>query len=121
MGAGNSRVKEIRQEEPKIPLDDLFQVRKSICKIFYEKKDEKERKVIENGTRFFMSVNNNLKSLITCYHVLSNDLINKIINIKIHTKKQFEIKLVDRIIEFFEKIQMKLCKILDFWISILII
>ena len=58
-----------------------------------------------------MSVNNNIKSLITCYHVLSNDLINKSINIKIHTKKQFEIKLVDRIIEFFEDLDITIIEI----------
>ena len=39
MGTGNSREKEISQEAPRIPLDDLFQVKKSIYKIFYEKKD----------------------------------------------------------------------------------
>ena len=58
----------------KIPLNTILKVSKSICKIIYEKNNVKEI-----GTGFFMLLDNNLKSLVTCSNVVSKGLINKTI------------------------------------------
>ena len=60
----------------KIPLNSALKARKSICKIICEGNNGK----IE-GTGFFI-MSNHVKFLITNYHNLNENQINKIINIK---------------------------------------
>ena len=60
------------------------QVSKAICKIIYENK---------RGTGFFININDDLKCIATCYHVISKDIINNSIIIEIHDKKRIEIEL----------------------------
>ena len=59
-------------------------IAKSICKITY-----KIGKINKYGTGFFMNISNDnsFKSLITNYHVISEDLINKYIELELHNKE----------------------------------
>ena len=66
----------------KIPLNWALKGRKSICKIICEGNNGK----IE-GTGFFI-MSNHVKFLITNYHNLNENQINKIINIEIYTKNK---------------------------------
>ena len=82
----------------KIPLNIANQVSKSICKIIYKINED-----IIQGTGFFMIINYN-KYLLTNYHVINKDLIDKIINIEINNNKKIEMKINnnDRDIKFYE-------------------
>jgi V8-like Glu-specific endopeptidase len=80
----------------KIPLNIINQVSKSICKITYKINED-----IIQGTGFFMIINDN-KYLLTNYHVINKDLIDKIINIEINNNKKIEMKINDRDIKFYE-------------------
>ena len=63
---------------------NLIIASKSICKITY-----KIGKINKYGTGFFMNISNDnsFKSLITNYHVISEDLINKYIELELHNKE----------------------------------
>ena len=65
----------------RIPLSVINKVSKSICKIFYKENDKDI-----NGTGFFMLLNNNVKRLITNYHVINENIDN--INIILYNNKK---------------------------------
>ena len=85
----------------KIPLNIINQISKSICKITY-KINEKD---INQGTGFFMIIND-IKYLLTNYHVINKNLIDKIKNIEIYNnnnnKIEIKINKNDRDIKFYE-------------------
>ena len=70
----------------------------SICKIIFESK---------KGTGFFMKdpFKHDTIFLITCFHVLSNDSINKYVDIEIHNENVYKIKLdsKERFIKYIDK------------------
>jgi surface protein len=80
----------------KIPLNIINQVSKSICRITYKINED-----FKQGTGFFMIINDN-KYLLTNYHVINKDLIDKIINIEINNNKKIEMKINNRDIKFYE-------------------
>ena len=82
----------------KIPINIINQVSKSICKITYINNGN-----IIQGTGFFMIIND-IKYLLTNYHVINKNLIDKIINIEIYNNKTIEMKINnnDRDIKFYE-------------------
>ena len=74
----------------------------SVCKIIFESK---------KGTGFFMKVpfNQTTIFLITCFHVLPNDSINKYVDIEIHNENVYKIKLdsKERFIKYIDKFKEK--------------
>ena len=71
---------------------------KSICKITYGNEDAKIK-----GTGFFIKYNN-LKCLMSVYHVINSELINKNIEIEIYNEKKYNITLnSNRYIKLFNK------------------
>ena len=97
MGAVNSRVNENRTDHAiKIPLKVINKVSKSICKIYINNNGE------QTGTGFFMFMDDNMKCLITNYHIISEQLINNNI---------VKIKLKERYIQFFEDLDITIIEI----------
>ena len=88
----------------KIGLNTINKVSKSICKIYIEK---------NQGTGFFMLLNNTIKCVITNYHIISKDSINKNINIEIYNNKKINIKLNNRTFSFFEDLDITIIEIKD--------
>ena len=88
----------------KIPLNILNQISKSICKMTYIKNGE-----IIQGTGFFMNIND-IKYLLTNYHVINRNLIDKIITIEINNNKKIEMKINKnyRDIKFYESLDIQL-------------
>ena len=70
---------EIYTDHGTVPLEILFEVSKSICKIKIETINNK----VDFGTGFFMIISNFSKKLITNYHVISQERINNDIEIEI--------------------------------------
>ena len=95
MGIPNSQNKKKSEEKNKsinrrdeillgkkpISLKILKKLSKSICKITYGNEGTKIK-----GTGFFIKYNN-LKCLMSVYHVINSELINKNIEIEIYNKK----------------------------------
>jgi len=105
---GNSRTEEIRTNNScKISVDIIFETRKSICNINYKMNNEQI-----NGTGFFMLVND-IKYLVTNYHVISETLINNNIKIKIWNKKEKFIQLNNRNYKCFEKLDITIIELKD--------
>ena len=103
---GNDESKEkisIKQELYKghkpVPLKTSNKLSKSICKIIVKNNNQKKY-----GTGFFM-ICKSLKLLISNYHVISSDLINKNIEIEIFNKKIINLELDEnnRYIKLFEQ------------------
>ena len=83
-----SQLNNNKQEKSKpVPLETAIKLSKSICKIIY-----KDNLGIHYGTGFFM-IYNSLKCLISNYHVINHDLINKFIKIEIYNKNTIDFKL----------------------------
>jgi len=91
----------------KIPLNIINQVSKSICKITYKIKEDNTQ-----GTGFFMIIND-IKYLLTNYHVINKNLIDKIINIEIYNNKKIEIikNMNYRNIKFYEYLDITIIEI----------
>ena len=93
-----------------VPINIASDLAKSVCKIIVNNNSQKKY-----GTGFFM-IYKSLKLLISNYHVISSDLINKNIEIEIHNKKKFNLKLDknERYIKLFgEKIDISIIEIKD--------
>ena len=88
----------------KIPLNAVVKASKSICKIICEEEIKVE------GTGFFIMANN-AKFLITNYHNLNENQINKIINIEIYNKKKIQIILDMENCTFYEDIDITIIEI----------
>ena len=92
-----------------IPLKIQNQLSKSICKITYGNEDAKIK-----GTGFFIKYNN-IKCLMSVYHVINEELINKDIEIELYNEKKYNIKLdSNRYIKLFnEPIDISIIEIKD--------
>ena len=90
--------KELTLKGKPVPVDLINEVLKSICKIIVNNNPKKY------GTGFFMYYKS-LKVLISNYHVISPDLINKNIEIVLCNRKKIYLNLdnTNRYIKFFKK------------------
>ena len=86
----------------KVPVKIINKISKSICRILYEK---------ISGTGFFMLLNDSLKGIITNYHIISKELINKIINIELSNDKKIEIELKNRFIKFDDNLDITIVEV----------
>ena len=109
MGVSNSIELERRINNAiKIPLRTIYKVSKSICKISHMER---------HGTGFFMLLND-IKCIFTNHHILSKDLINKVITIEIYNnynyfKKSIDIILDKKYTKFFEDLDITILEIKD--------
>ena len=108
MGASSSRKNEVLVNAPKIPVDTINEVTSAVCKIVYENYRGKI-----SGTGFFMKINDDLKCIATCYHVISKDIINNTIILQTKNKTKIELVLNERYIEFFEDLDITIIEIKD--------
>ena len=102
MGIGSSFKNEKVIDNEPLPISYTELVKKSICKIIINNKP--------SGTGFFMEIKS-FKYLITCYHVISSDLLDNIINIENWEQKIFILKLNNNSTIFFEDLDITLIKI----------
>ena len=91
----------------KIPMKNIDEAKKSICKILFGKR---------NATGFFVVTPfNGTKSLITNYHVINRDIINEYISItlELHDKKIYKLNLANfyNNIKFYEKLDITVIQI----------
>ena len=90
-----------------LPFKLINRASKAICKI----------NIIQNkrrqGSGFFMIINDKLKYLVTCEHVVSSNLVNNSISIEIYGNKLKEIKLNNRYMEFFKDLDISIIEIKD--------
>ena len=101
-GAANYQDKDISLG---MPLERIYELRKSICKVIYEEKNK-----IESATGFFMIFNNN-KYLITTYSLINENKINKTVDIEVYNKNKIEIELSNRDIKFFKHLYITMVEI----------
>ena len=83
----NNKIMQLSNDHPPVPLNLFNEINKSICKI----------KLVTNegykfGTGFFMNVFGS-GYLITNYHIISKEIINKKIEIEIEIHNQIKMKL----------------------------
>ena len=79
-----------------VPIDLINKAKKSICKIMIIKD-----RIPYYGTGFFMNLNNPKKYLITNYHVISENMLDKEIYLEIYNQKKMNLKLENRYIIFY--------------------
>ena len=109
MGASSGRKDEVDTGHKPVPIDLANTVIKSICKIVVKLDEYKYL----NGTGFFMKISDSIKCLITNYHVIKPDFINKKIEIELWNHKKIKLNLNEYTITFIKKpkditmIQMK--------------
>ena len=89
----------------RVSLDDTDQTRKSICKIV----DEEGK---SSGTGFFMKINS-VGYLITNFHVIPDNLINKIISIELHNHRKIKMELNNRDMQFFNILDITKIEVKD--------
>ena len=98
------RINEKRMEHAvKIPLKIIDKVKPSICKIIY--KNNKG-----SGTGFFIQLND-YKCIMTNYHIISTDLINQIIYIKLFNNKKIQLILKEKFIKFFNNLDITIIEL----------
>ena len=100
MGICESKItkNEISTAHKPIPLKIANKVMKSICKIII-----KTEKGIFYGTGFFLNYSEQLKYLITNYHVINPSIENENIQIEIYNKKTMKLDLNNRLTKYFKK------------------
>ena len=81
-----------------VPLKTANNLSKSICKITFT--NNENQKVY--GTGFFM-IYKSLKCLISVYHIINENIINKSIEIEIYNNENFNLELKSRFIKFFKQ------------------
>ena len=91
----NERKNEALNDHPPIPVKLSNQAMQSICKISYKYYSKPTF-----GTGFFMKFSDNLKLLITNYHVIFPELINTNIQIEIWNNKKMILNLKGRYTKF---------------------
>ena len=100
--ASNKMIKEeLGMGHRPIPLRKAIELSKSICKITFI--NNKNQEIY--GTGFFM-LYKNLKCLISVYHIINENLINKSIEIEIYNNnnnKKYNLELKSRFIKFFKQ------------------
>ena len=89
----------------RVSLDDTDRTRKSICKIV----DEEGK---SSGTGFFMKINS-VGYLITNFHVIPDNLINKIISIELHNHRKIKMELNNRDMQFFNILDITKIEVKD--------
>ena len=89
----------------RVSLDDADKARKSICKIVYEEGKS-------SGTGFFMKINS-VGYLITNFHVIPDNLINKIISIELHNHRKIKMELNNRDMQFFNILDITKIEVKD--------
>ena len=87
----------VRLGKKPIPLNTINKILKSICKIII-----KEEGNTKCGTGFFMKVSDNLKYLITCHHIINQEMNNKNIELEIWNKKIMKLTFDERF-KYFQK------------------
>ena len=80
-----------------ISLEIIEKTRKSICKIII-----KREKDCLFGTGFFMKISDNLKYLITCHHIINQNVLNKNIELEIWNEKKMKLTFDERFIKYFQ-------------------
>ena len=105
MGSGSSKNGERFEERRtgqsiEIDLDSIM--KDSACKIIGNN---------SNGTGFFVIINNELKCLLSCYHVISREMNH--IDIILYNNKRINIQLKNRFIKYYEKEDITLIEIKD--------
>ena len=89
----------------RVSLDDADKARKSICKIVYEEGKS-------SGTGFFMKINS-VGYLITNFHVIPDNLINKIISLELYNHRKIKIELNNRDMQFFNILDITKIEVKD--------
>ena len=106
----NDKSKKIRKELlmglKSIDFELVDELRKSVCKIKYKINEQD----YVCGTGFFMNYQQ-FKSLITAYHIINPDLENKSIEIEIYNKEKVTLILNNRIIKYFEDLDISVIEI----------
>ena len=82
-----------------VPIELANKVMKSICKIAFKT----NQNLLGFGTGFFMKVSDSSKNLLTNYHVINPDLINKNIEIEIWNHKKMKLDLFNYSITYLKK------------------
>ena len=91
-----SRIEEDYTGHKLIPIKLANKVLTSICKIKIDKNKKKF------GTGFFLSISDNLKFMITNFHVI-NPTIDEIIEIEIHNEKSMTLNKKNKIIKYLKR------------------
>ena len=103
---------EISGSNDYIQINQIYKASKAICKISFEMNNQKG-----HATGFFMEVllsDNKYRFLVTNYHVISEQLINKKIQIELHNKKTVYLELDLKNIHFFDgKLDVTVIQIRD--------
>ena len=81
-----------------IPVKIVNKVIKSTCKIRVEVK-----KNIAYGTGFFLNYSEQVKYLITCYHIINPSIENENIEIEIYNNKKMKLNVKNRFTKYFNK------------------
>ena len=98
--------KELLMGRKPVDFELVDELRKSLCKIKY-KINELD---YVYGTGFFMNYQS-FKGLISAYHIINSDLENKSIEIEIFNKEKNNIILNNRIIKYFEDLDISIIEI----------
>ena len=91
----NKEVKEIILGHKPIPIKIINKVIKSMCKITI-----KSERGNNYGNGFFLNYSDELKLLLTNYHVINPSLENANIEIEIHNKKVMNLELKNRFCKY---------------------
>ena len=94
----NEEVKEIILGHKPIPIKIINKVIKSMCKITI-----KSERGNNFGNGFFLNYSDELKLLLTNYHVINPNLENANIEIEIHNKKVMNLELKNRFCKYIEE------------------
>ena len=97
MEANNIKEKEMLTGHKPVPIELIDKVKKSICKIIIKDKEK-----MNFGTGFFMKVDDSKKYLITNHHNISEEIINKDINLELHNHKIVQLNLNNHNIRYFK-------------------
>ena len=97
----NKNIPKIEENENKFEFMEgdiqliLFnEAKKSLCKIIISEKI---------GTGFFLNIDNSKKYLVTAYHIISENDINKDIKLEIYNKSSMKLKPENRDIKYFKE------------------
>ena len=99
---------ENRTGSPKIPSSAIKKAEKTICKIIINETVNENKESI--GTGFFMLVNN-IIYLITNYHNINENSINKKITIQLFNYKKINMKFSIRDIKYFQNLDITMIEI----------
>ena len=93
-----TKVKEGIDNQITLPIYLINKAMKSVCKIIIK---DKPKNIL--GTGFFMKISDSKKYLITNYHTISEDMINKDIEIELYNQEKMKLNFNNRDIKHFPK------------------